>query len=618
MLNKARVGLLLLALVTVGAGCQQAAAPPAMPATPLVVAGRTHYMGTPLSGPMAEAAPAGMTAGNAWAVEVTMVSLDRMPVSGDSLAQDAAFLIATRGTSVVLPSSRLTRGARYAPPDQPAALAEFRGAGQELLPKTAGAVPVGATASFKVAEAVPQEDRATNRPWRRGVEVDVFRPALSLAKGPATAPALSAPVTLEVALVVDDFAQPDRVDRSAETPAAVAAPSPQRELAIVDIKPHASTGSTGSPQAGSGQWPIPQTFAFAVPFRFTGSSGQAVAAIITVGPPSSDKSHVDAFNDCENDLALSFARAASGPAGATAAGEEGAALQVALDALKQPWRRRSAFIYLAGLTGADLCGDASLVADDVTIDRVAGKVLKGTPGDHPDPAAIGWLLDQTWFLDMGELLGNARLSPELSAVLATHAGEAGRHQSSIEEVGKAAHIHADYESLLQQENMIFLEDSSPSARARAFDWLQARGKAPAGYDPLGGDKDRRTALERFVLGLPPPATQPATAPATEPTTEPTTSPSAEPATVPLATTAPATGPSTEPVTITSSAEPVATTSPTTRADAAPSSTAPVTQPVDSDSQTVPAASPRRHTEPPTTAPIAPSTQPTPSQEAPHE
>jgi hypothetical protein len=43
---------------------------------------------------------------------------------------------------------------------------------------------------------------------------------------------------------------------------------------------------------------------------------------------------------------------------------------------------------------------------------------------------------------------------------------------------------------------------------RAFDWLRARDKAPADYDPLSPLKQRRAALEKALAA---PATQPATA-----------------------------------------------------------------------------------------------------------
>ncbi len=466
--------------------------------------------------------PAGLTPGEAWTVEVTIVSLDRMSGAGDALAEHAALLTATRGASVVLPSSRLTCGARYAAPDKPAEVAAMAGgAGHPaaLLPWARGVVPVGVTAAFKVAEELPREDGATGRLWRRGIEVEVFRPApapdsvvTAGTNGPATAPVAAVSSPIQVALAIDDFAQPDRMDRSAERPAPAAAPSPQHEVAIVNVGPE----------------PNAQTFAFAVPFQFQGRSGQALAAIVMIAPPSNDPGQLEAFADCVYNLRISSAIAAARPRVGVVGGDEGSALLVALAALKSPERRRSAFIYLAGVTGADLCADAALVADDATLARVAGKVASIVSGDAPERGAIGWLLDQTWLLDMSELMAAAKLPPELAAVLASQSGEVGRHQSSIEEVGKAAHSRADYESLLLQENMIFLEDSAPSARSRAFDWLEARGKAPAGYKPLAGYKERRDALERAALGLPPPSSAPATEPTTRPTTEPATQPQATP------------------------------------------------------------------------------------------
>jgi hypothetical protein len=514
--------MVLLAMLALGAGCQNGAKTNvAVPPKPPVMTSRSYYMGTPLSGPTAESVPSRESAANAWAVEVTIVSLDRVPAAGDSLGNKATFLTMARGASVVLPSSRLTRGARYAPPGDAAAVSAMRGgavvklskgAGHstELLARASGVVPPGATAAFKVAEPVPHEDHAAGRIWWRGVEVDVFRQAPQTdehaAPGPTTAPASNA---VQVALAVDDFAQPDRVDSSADTPAAMAAPSPQRELAIVDV----------SPQAGA------QTLAFAVPFRFQGVSGQAVAAIVTIAPAPRGIADQELWTSCVSELEDSRRIAALPP---QVAGHEESALHAALTALYKIDRRRAALTYLSELTGASLSGDAALVSDDHTLALVAGKVFKDQSIDHPQAAAIGWLLDRTWLLEMSEQIAGAKLAPELSAVLATHAGEVGRHQSSIEAVVRAAHSHADYEALLVEENKNFLEDSSPSARARAFDWLQVKGKAPGGYDPLGDDKQRRNALERALLGLPPLTTAPPTQPATEPTTAPTTEPKRTP------------------------------------------------------------------------------------------
>lgn len=89
-------------------------------------------------------------------------------------------------------------------------------------------------------------------------------------------------------------------------------------------------------------------------------------------------------------------------------------------------------------------------------------------------------------------------------MLTIHAGEVGRHPATMQDVLKSA---ADQDSMIVRvtsENLLFLEDSSPASRVRAFEWLSTRGLAPAGYDPLGPARQRRAALERALA----PATQP--------------------------------------------------------------------------------------------------------------
>jgi hypothetical protein len=64
---------------------------------------------------------------------------------------------------------------------------------------------------------------------------------------------------------------------------------------------------------------------------------------------------------------------------------------------------------------------------------------------------------------------------------------------------------AEFENRIMAENIIFLEDNSPASRVRAYDWLKARGKAPAGFDPLGPARERRIALDKAAN---PPTTAP--------------------------------------------------------------------------------------------------------------
>jgi hypothetical protein len=159
--------------------------------------------------------------------------------------------------------------------------------------------------------------------------------------------------------------------------------------------------------------------------------------------------------------------------------------------------RRAALAYLAGQMRADICMDTAISADNAALTELCTKVaaeLKQVKPDEPD-ADFAWMLDRSAFELMAKLQINGKLSRQLTDVLLLHAGEAGRSPSSLEQVmGKAA-SRKDLDNRLMAENMIFLEDSSAAARLRAFDYLAARGLAPAGYDPLGPPAERKKALD---------------------------------------------------------------------------------------------------------------------------
>jgi hypothetical protein len=90
------------------------------------------------------------------------------------------------------------------------------------------------------------------------------------------------------------------------------------------------------------------------------------------------------------------------------------------------------------------------------------------------------------------------LPPELRAILTVYAGEPSRHSGSLDDIANQSTSRQDLENRLTAENLVFLTDSSPASRVRAFDWLSARGLAPAGYDPLGSAKQRREALDKAL------------------------------------------------------------------------------------------------------------------------
>jgi hypothetical protein len=191
---------------------------------------------------------------------------------------------------------------------------------------------------------------------------------------------------------------------------------------------------------------------------------------------------------------------------------ESAELQAAIDALWTPERARPALVYLAGRTGARLCEEVALVADDASMTSMS-EALRWRIGDEKAALSgaetLGWQLDRTAFEVLGYAMGENKLPPELSAVLAAYGGEAGRHSSSLEAIGRGVTSRLDFENRIVAENLIYLEDSSPSSRVRAYDWLHARGRAPAGFDPLGPAKERRKAIDQ-MLSSPAPNAVPAT------------------------------------------------------------------------------------------------------------
>jgi hypothetical protein len=65
----------------------------------------------------------------------------------------------------------------------------------------------------------------------------------------------------------------------------------------------------------------------------------------------------------------------------------------------------------------------------------------------------------------------------------------------VDEVMRGAGTRQQLEQKLVSENFIYLQDSSPAYRVRAFQWLAVKNLAPRGFDPLDDPKKRREALD---------------------------------------------------------------------------------------------------------------------------
>lgn len=164
---------------------------------------------------------------------------------------------------------------------------------------------------------------------------------------------------------------------------------------------------------------------------------------------------------------------------------------------------RSALLQVAQEAGAPLALDLALVADDEFLTTLSRRAFPMEAGDVSDENAdsaampgIGWRLDSAAWNLLAEGALNEELDSELEGVFYRAAGALAAFPDLIQEAAVAAGGSAAlFHERLMVEQRYFLEDSSPSSRLRAYDWLKERGEVIPGYDPLGDRDARRAALE---------------------------------------------------------------------------------------------------------------------------
>lgn len=465
-------------------GC---AAPPAKVVPPLVPAQAAvervdHFIGTPLSGPLA-AMPGPVRPGDALRVDVTFIAVERVsPRMIDPLASSERLILATRGSVPVRSAARLTRAAGFASgetADRFDSAVNAGGLGRtSLLARLQGALPPGATVRFEIAEGFSTQatTQSAIMPGRRRLAIDVYSP-------PGAAPG-AAPhgASIQLSIVLEDWAPPDTgggTDSTDEDNPAVSsrAPTLQQETVVLD------------PQAVKD----PLHLAVMVPLRFPGGGNQGVVAIIHVAAGSAkDSSHVAACAMALADLQRAYVRVTA----QHAASPDESVLYGALEGMLQPSSTRSATVFLCGWSGARICEDVALSTDDATLAKLAQDIVAAVGGGPTDKRTVAWQMDRTALGALAKLQADGQLPPELYAVLTDQAGEAGRHPSAMEEVLLNLRGPEELTRRLGAMNLLFLEDNSPASRVRAFEWLKRRDQAPAGFDPLGPARDRRIALEK--------------------------------------------------------------------------------------------------------------------------
>ncbi len=396
-------------------------------------------MGTCLSGSTGATASEEAIAG-ALEVRVTLIALERLPKEAFLPLDDVTRLIAAPDSELAfLPAAKCTSGSRVAFPDDAEAFVTLVSGGElgrsALIATLGGALPLGATACFS---AVMASDRNS--------EIRICR----------------AGDRIEIALVVEG-----RDDASG------------RELVLLDpryMTPH-------------------EAVALVFPAPFEDEQCRALAAIVQVGAASRDDAEWAAvLEQCQLDLARIVEPTEPRVAGPVKLMTR-AKLSVVVGGLVDPAQRRGILVFLANVTKASLAEDVALGGADECVSKLADAAL-GSPTD--DAAALGWTLESTSFRLLAAMANGDEPTPEVEALLVRHAGNAGREPHALQALVMAAQDRSDLEERLLDANLDALENASPAARVRAFDWLAGRGCAPEGYDPLAPAAERRAALKRSI------------------------------------------------------------------------------------------------------------------------
>jgi len=428
-------------------------------------------------------------------VRVAFYAIDRIPADTLRPITDRLELILESGEgSLFLPAPRFTQGGRLdigAEAVQALHDAIHDGSAGRFakIDVISGVIAKGTTADFRVFDRELVERDHFAEPVRQSVFVDVtladsgtrYLVAIGVKRVATPEP------PLPTAGLGPEGPKLTLSETEAKTLDAV-----RREAVIVSIPVEGESGA----------------LAAVVPAPFLDTGGTAVAILVTISPPPA----VDAPEHETHSKRITEFREEREKINAEREHEKlenpvepqiWTGLKSAFAGLAQRDRRRSAFAYLGRTTGALLAEDIALAAStdplDAVIDRAIEKI--GAAPEHPDPDELGLALERASYEIALEFMRSHDAHAGLEGIILRHTGEVGRHPSLLSEfVEKARSLH-DLRTRLVDENIIFLEDTSPASRVRAYDWLTQIDKAPQGYDPLANRRERRAAMSRFLETL---------------------------------------------------------------------------------------------------------------------
>ncbi len=225
---------------------------------------------------------------------------------------------------------------------------------------------------------------------------------------------------------------------------------------------------------------------------------KAIALRFDLSLASADTSYADAVEHTRALLELSNAAVLAVPVMLPVRNDAWSGYELVLRSHGKPEQRRAAMNYVAAQTGASIAQDLIVVADDATIEQFNKTVIDSMSTLNRKGVLLGWLMDYAVIKLCADRAAGGPMPSEMTSVLTIHLGEVGRNAASLADLIQGVTAREELQTKLTVENMIYLEDSAPASRVRAFDYLAARGKAPPGYDPLGTLKLRREAIERAL------------------------------------------------------------------------------------------------------------------------
>ena len=412
-----------------------------------------EYSGSALSGPLGQSVQQTDLAA-AWSIRVKVNAVKTLPTVGfDPIGPLARLILNDGGSELIAPSTRLVYSARIralGPKERFDASSNDPSREVDLGAVLAHVAP-GTTAAFNIAQ--PSDSIDSPKRQRITVEIDRARGEdgynISL-----TSFDRKSPVALQIV----------------------------REMLVIHRLPNEGNQDH---------------FALAIPMTFAASSAAGVVIDVSIDTHAPDARSIAELKTKLDASAASVAEKLKAPPQDAGDLDVSAALSSLTRLNDSP---RAPLVYLAQLCGARLSESVVLVADRQLLLLISKAIREGIPRlAARDRRTVGWMLDRATIKTISSLKEDqaAQMLPPVQGALETFAGQAGYELDVLQSLADKSTSSSDFYNHLVAEHLIYLEDNSAAARVRAFDWLRARGAAPAGYDPLASNRARRDALDKM-------------------------------------------------------------------------------------------------------------------------